>query len=523
MTPFLLALFVFFVSMLPMMAIVQKKDYFFPALWSHFDYPANQRIFIKPKEIVLLLLWLAVVFFGFFDIFFDIPNSGAWNLLLLITVLAAALYRVNFVQKLKWSPRFLFMNIIAFVILFRFIQYSQNSPLVFLLFLTLAGAFPIALFATYVGNITTKVLMVSALKKARKKLLDYPKVMVIGITGSYGKSGMKELLSTVLSTKLRVVKSPRRLNAEFGLAKFILEVDLSKIDVLILEMGSRKIGEVALMSKYFQPNIVFLTGITPQHVGTFGSLKNIVSAKREIFNSVTPEGIAFLNGADSVVCDIFEDLPMTQKYLYNGEGHFFARNAAYSTSGTTFSFVYPHGSAELSTNLLAPQHIENLVGALACAHMLGLAPHDYKHALQSISVLPHSFQVIQGEHPFVIDDSYNSNVTGVRAGVEHFLRLPLKKKVFIFSGFYEFGPLARSSYEELAPLFSKVDKMFVTMRDFTEPLFERLGDLCEFADRARLQEYAAKSDMKNVGILIMGRVPGWIFEVLKLPVPSHLK
>jgi len=113
------------------------------------------------------------------------------------------------------------------------------------------------------------------MSQARKKREEFKNLIIIGITGSYAKTSTKEILAEILSEKYNVLKTPRNINAEIGIAKTILKELKSEHQVFIAEIGAYNRGKIKEVCKMLQPKIGILTGINEQHLATFGSLENI--------------------------------------------------------------------------------------------------------------------------------------------------------------------------------------------------------------------------------------------------------
>ena len=109
-----------------------------------------------------------------------------------------------------------------------------------------------------------------------------PNLTVIGITGSYGKTTVKEMLKTVLAKKYKVLSTPKSFNTLFGISQVIKEQLKPEHEIFIVEIGAYKIGEIAELCRMVKPKIGILTGITNQHLERFGSEENIIKAKFKI-------------------------------------------------------------------------------------------------------------------------------------------------------------------------------------------------------------------------------------------------
>ncbi len=501
-----------------MLRLIQLKEYFFPSIFAHFDYPSSYNIFFKRTELLLWILWLLFVLLSIYGITFQITDN--WILILLIILLFLFQKRKEQLRLINYTPKSLFIIFISILINYRLISYSNGSLTIALVLLTTSFQFTLFLFSTYIANFITKIYANILYRKTEKKILKWlsenKNRKVIGLTGSYGKTSTKEILSQLLVKKYKVLKSPKRLNAEIGLSQFILNTNLENYQILVLEMGARQIGEIETMVNIFHPKIAFLTGLAPQHLATFGSFKNIIKGKLEIFKKIIPDGIAFLNGSDELILEIFESLPISKKYLYATEkGHFYSKNEIYTLEGTEFDFVYPDGVIRLKTNLVGKQFLENLIGALACAYILGIKPTELIDEIQKIELLPHQFEIVKKENPVIIDDSYNSNVVGVKRAIEFFLQIPLNYRIVFFAGILELGVETKDIYYDLIQYFKSFDKIILTFKDFTEVFFENIYNKVSIYNNESINEIVKNYPLQETGILILGRIPSKLLEEIR--------
>ena len=126
---------------------------------------------------------------------------------------------------------------------------------------------------------------------------------VIGITGSVGKTSVKEFISEVCATSFKVWKTPANLNNEIGLAKTILSAP-SDASVLVLEMGMRGEGQIRYLTNIACPDIAVITGIGYSHIELLGSRENIGRAKMEITEGLRDGGVLVVNGDDPYLLEI---------------------------------------------------------------------------------------------------------------------------------------------------------------------------------------------------------------------------
>jgi UDP-N-acetylmuramoyl-tripeptide--D-alanyl-D-alanine ligase len=151
--------------------------------------------------------------------------------------------------------------------------------------------------------------------------------------------------------------------------------------------------------------------------------------------------------------------------------------------------------------------LNNLVGALACAYLLGINIKDLEDEIKNIKLLKHSFEVVKKENPVIIDDSYNANLVGIEKGSEFFLEIPIKYRVLFFGGIIELGAETRDLYKDLINNFRKFDKVILTFKDFSDIFLDELGKKVEIYNNQTIYELIKEFPKEDLGIIIFGRIP----------------
>lgn len=364
------------------------------------------------------------------------------------------------------------------------------------------------------------------LYRAKKKLDHYPHLTIIGITGSYGKSTVKEFLSTILSEQFRVIKTPENINADIGISRFILNTDFRDADVFVVEMGAYRRGHIARVAKYVRPHIGILIAINEQHVSLFGSIRNTQQAKYELLRSVRPGGLAITN-SDNAYCR--ELLPTLTTPVQT-----FGLNEDYAPTATVVS-TDDRGSATTMRVRIA-QNIEtihiptvflpyilNILPCLMVSKHLGMPETAIDKGLTKLVLPKHGTRVYQYGRATIIDDSYSSNTDGFRLALRRLETLGhQKKKILITRGLIELGDLNDSIHEALGDEIAAVaDEVAIITPDAAEPLRRGISRTKSTVtvhrqyDADALVAYVRKYRDSNVVILIENRIPSALKKELE--------
>ena len=283
------------------------------------------------------------------------------------------------------------------------------------------------------------------IKLAKDKLLCLPNLKIIAITGTYGKTSVKEILYTLLSVKYNVVKSPGNYNTTFGITKTILEYVKNDTDILILEMGANVVGDIKKLCEIAHPHYGILVSIGLQHLASFGSIENIIKTKSELSDYIDKNnGIMVFNYANDYIKNIADsykgekvlcgDVDASQSLCY-------AKNILCDINGTTFDFVLDH---EAVTNIHVPvlgsKSVENIVCAISMAHVVGLNLEDIKIGLKNIKIVGARLEKIMlPKGAILINNGYNSNIDSCQMSFEVLSYNVDKIKVVVTPGLIELG------------------------------------------------------------------------------------
>lgn len=273
---------------------------------------------------------------------------------------------------------------------------------------------------------------------ARKILRQSPHLMVIGITGSFGKTSTKYFLNSLLSVKYNVLMTPGNYNTTLGVVRAVRELLKPTHEVFICEMGARHVGDIKEICDLVHPKYGIITSIGEQHLESFGTIENIAKTKFELADSVCKSGLAFLN-FDSE--QVRTHAPAQNVVTYGAQSgvNYSACDIAVTAEGTRFAIVDPTGAkTEFKTRLLGEHNVQNITAAIAVCHKLGIEMKKLQPAVRALESVPHRMELIRGAGYSVIDDAYNSNPKGAKAALDT-LALCDGTKILVTPGMIELG------------------------------------------------------------------------------------
>lgn len=295
-------------------------------------------------------------------------------------------------------------------------------------------------------------------KKAKKKLKTCQGLIKIGITGSYGKTSVKNILTTLLSEKYDVCASPFSYNTPLGLAKTILNSLTDKNQVLIAEMGAKHVGDIKELCDMINPSIGLITGIGNQHMSTFGTKERLISAKAELASGLTDDGVLFVNLDSSGASEIYEKATCKKvacRYKDNSS-LIYITDEKVTEKGSEFTLHMGSEKVKCKTTLLGEHNISNIVLAATVAINLGLTLKEVASGINNLVPTSHRLAIVPSNNSLiVIDDAYNGSVEGTKAALNVLSQFQ-GKKVIITPGLIELGGEQFNSNFEFGKNMAKV-------------------------------------------------------------------
>lgn len=253
-------------------------------------------------------------------------------------------------------------------------------------------------------------------KDAAKRLAERPDLTVVGITGSYGKTSVKNFLSALLAVKYNVLMTPGSYNTTMGVVRTVREMLRPSHQVFIAEMGAKQKNDIKEICDLVHPTYGILTSVGEQHLETFGSVENIIATKFELVDAIPEKGMAFLNYDNDYIRNRGVSVPnLTYGNADSGAAYRYS-DIAVDVHGCQFTLTAPDGtSCRYTTRLLGAHNIQNLAGCMALAHHLGISLQEMVYPIRLLKPVEHRLQLLPNGY---IDDAYNSNPAGFRSALD---------------------------------------------------------------------------------------------------------
>jgi UDP-N-acetylmuramoyl-tripeptide--D-alanyl-D-alanine ligase len=296
---------------------------------------------------------------------------------------------------------------------------------------------------------------------ARRKLAGFPDMVKIGITGSFGKTSAKVILATILSEKYKTYATLHSYNTPMGVTRAIREQLDNSYGVFIAEMGARQPGDISEMCRLVSPRYGLLTGVGAQHLETFKTLENVAKTKYELIEALPQDGMAFFPCDNAICLELYRKTSKPKALFGIGEYgeplYMSAQGILSGPAGSSFTLIGPDGeTAPCITKLLGAHNVQNILGAAAVAHALGLSLEEIARGVAGVEPVEHRLQLVPtGNGITVIDDAFNSNPAGTRAALEVLMSFP-GRKIVVTPGLVELGEAEAAENEAFGRAMAEV-------------------------------------------------------------------
>ena len=540
----------------------QLKEYHIGRFIDHFRTDKGKTLVFGIVSIVKLILLILLLIDSVFLtlVFYVLFAVWATESLFFIYSIFTKTFKRPVVTK---KTVFLTSTSILLVILYAVFAYNYNDVLGF--------TFSILLFDILTPLLISAVVLLfqpffvlarnGILKKAAKKISGFKNLTVIGITGSYGKTSTKEFLTTILSSKFNVLSTPEHKNSEIGIAQTILQSLNEKHKIFIVEMGSYSKGGIKLLCDIVKPRIGIVTGVNEQHLATFGSLENLLSAEggRELAESLPKNGLIILNGDNKYCLDLYKKTGINKKTKAPILEKIGARPSTQDLSALVYTVKKDTVDSDIWTedvearkdslhfiaicqdkeiahfdvSVLGKQNVQNLLGAILIAKELGMNLEEISIACKNIRQEQAGMTLKKGLYGLnVIDSSYSSNPDGVMADLDYLnifgqnlLSLDnfiQAKKVIVMPCLIELGSKSKEIHRQIGKKIAEVcDLAIITTKDRFDDIKSGAIEYSMPADKILLCDKPA--DIVNIittfckegdAVLLEGRVPGELIRLL---------
>lgn len=425
---FLLSMYLFFYNE----NILQKQYYEI----KRFFKSKKQNFKINYFKIILVILSIILVFL-------NIKTTWLNHLIIFLTfIFSFFIYHRkidNKIIKFKITKRVVRALVCYFISygLYILLVILLKIPFSYILLLYYFVFFVFFLISYFLSLVIENIILLHYQILAKKKLEKFKHLIVIGISGSYGKTSLKHYLKNLLETKYCVLASQKSYNTMKGLLMCINNDLKPYHEILILEMGVDKIKGMDKFIKFFKLDIGILTCIGMQHLSTFKSFKNIISEKAKLLQSLKTNKLAIINKDDENIYELSKKLKCKKIFVSSYSfADIYATNIKIRANCTFFTLHINNEEIPIQTKVLGRHHVNNLLLAIAVAKHLNIKEEQIIRHLRLLKNIENRMEYKKDHNWDIIDDSYNSNYEGFLQALS-VLKKAKNKKVLLTPGLIE--------------------------------------------------------------------------------------
>ncbi|MBP3708441.1 MAG: UDP-N-acetylmuramoyl-tripeptide--D-alanyl-D-alanine ligase [Clostridia bacterium] len=409
--------------------------------------------------------------------------------------------------KLTSRVKRMFTTELILIILGMFIMGIQNYILEKLAIVNVVSLF-LCMIANIINSPIEAMVRQWYINDAKKILKSCPNLIIIGVTGSYGKTSVKNFLGKTLSAKYEVLVTPKNYNTTMGVVRTIRENLKSTHQIFVCEMGATKVGDIKEICDLVKPTYGVVTSIGPQHLESFKSIENVIKTKLELADSVKANGgTIFLNCDNEYLKKQNLDMDVI-KYGVNDESlDYYGYNLESSEKGVSFNVKDANGKGILfTTQAIGRYNIVNIMAAIAVANKLGVKLESMVSRVREIKNVDHRLQLLNKGGINVIDDSYNSNPVSSKSAIDTLGEFK-GTKIIVTPGLIELGDKEDQYNFELGEYITKVcDYVFLVGKSHSKKILEGIQSKKYPEDKVFVVESPQEAMQKIVTLGIKDKI-----------------
>jgi len=321
---------------------------------------------------------------------------------------------------------------------------------------------------------------------------------ILALTGSNGKTTSKELIYSVLKSKLNTIATTGNLNNHIGVPLTLLSIQ-DETQIAIVEMGANHLKEIELLCNIAEPDYGYITNFGKAHLEGFINLEGVIKGKCELYTYLMKtSGLIFVNNNDSKQIDI--TINYSNKFTF-GETE---SNTNYSVKTINPQINISIDSLTIKSNLFGKYNIENIAASICIGKYFGLSNHEIKKGIESYIPNNNRSQILEKGSNKIILDAYNANPTSMQLALANFNEMDEKNKIVFVGDMYELGENSHEMHQDIVETIEKMnfDQSYLLGDLFSKTKFS--SKIKAFSTLEGLNNNIKLKEVSNATILIKG-------------------
>ncbi len=324
------------------------------------------------------------------------------------------------------------------------------------------------------------------------------KAKILALTGSNGKTTSKELIYSVLKSKLNTIATIGNLNNHIGVPLTLLSIQ-DETQIAIVEMGANHLKEIELLCNIAEPDYGYITNFGKAHLEGFINLEGVIKGKCELYTYLMKtSGLIFVNNNDSKQIDI--TINYSNKFTF-GETE---SNTNYSVKTINPQINISIDSLTIKSNLFGKYNIENIAASICIGKYFGLSNHEIKKGIESYIPNNNRSQILEKGSNKIILDAYNANPTSMQLALANFNEMDEKNKIVFVGDMYELGENSHEMHQDIVETIEKMnfEESYLLGDLFSKTKFS--SKIKAFSTLEDLNNSIKLKEISNASILIKG-------------------